>query len=80
MHRRYPLWILSSGVHIGSSFDELAREIGMLEKDRQAEGREAVIAEGTGERGIALQHIHDLLTIAERASLGERRLDAALDK
>ena len=74
------LGVSGGGVDVGAALDEEAGYVGVVEEDRQAEGRITVVREHVEHIRIGGQLPFDALQIAERAGLGERYRSAALDQ
>jgi hypothetical protein len=67
-------------IHIGSSLDELARQLRMPEEDGQPHSGKSIIAERAHEIGICLEQFQGARSIADGARFGEGQLRAALHK
>src|SRR6185369_12126671 len=80
MHRRDEHRVPRRRRDVRAALDQEPRDLGMAEKDRQAEGVETVVAEGVEEGGVGVEQLAQARQIAERRGLVKRQEMAAIEE
>jgi hypothetical protein len=72
--------VARGGVDVSAALDQRPRQVGLSEKDGQANRRESIVRVGIEQRRIRVQHLRRELDASECTRLAERQRGAAIEE